>query len=115
MPEYSVADCTFECDFELTATRNDYIHALVAYFDTFFRTGHKPNRFSTGPGAQQTHWKQTVFYLDQEITIVKGEKLTGKLSCRPNAKNRRDLDITISYKHNGKWQQASGSMEYKMR
>jgi protein arginine N-methyltransferase 1 len=115
VPDYSVEDCTFECDFELTATRNDYIHALVAYFDTFFTTGHKTNRFSTGPSAQQTHWKQTVFYLDQEITIVKGEKLKGKLSCKPNSNNRRDLDIAISYKHDGKWQQATGSMEYKMR
>eukprot|EP00212_Chloropicon_laureae_P002906 CAMPEP_0197486216 /NCGR_PEP_ID=MMETSP1311-20131121/1139_1 /TAXON_ID=464262 /ORGANISM="Genus nov. species nov., Strain RCC856" /LENGTH=343 /DNA_ID=CAMNT_0043029175 /DNA_START=33 /DNA_END=1064 /DNA_ORIENTATION=+ len=40
VPEYSVEDCTFTCPFELTAKRNDYIHALVAYFDTFFH--HRP-------------------------------------------------------------------------
>ena len=115
VPDYSVEDCTFTSHFELTATRNDYIHALVAYFDTYFRTGHKENMFSTSPSVQQTHWKQTVFYLDKEITICQGEKLTGTLTCKPNAQNRRDLDITISYKHNGKWQQSSGSMSYKMR
>jgi len=56
-----------------------------------------------------------VFYLDHEITICEGEKLTGTLACKPNATNRRDLDITITYEHNGKWQQTKGSMEYKMR
>lgn len=115
VPDYSVEDCTFTSPFELVAKRNDYIHALVAYFDTHFSTGHKPNMFSTSPAAQQTHWKQTVFYLPEEITICEGERLKGTLSCRPNKGNRRDLDITISYEHNGKWQQAKGQMEYKMR
>ena len=112
---YSVADCTFVSNFELTATRNDYVHALVAYFDTYFNSGHKPTTFSTSPFAQQTHWKQTVFYLDKEITICKGEKIKGTLSCKPNETNRRDLDITITYEHNGQWQQCKGKMDYKMR
>ncbi len=35
--------------FSLTATRNDYIHALVVYFDITFSQGHKPIFFSTSP------------------------------------------------------------------
>lgn len=35
--------------FKVTASRNDYIHALVAYFDISFTQCHKPVKFSTSP------------------------------------------------------------------
>ena len=35
--------------FKVTANRNDYIHALVAYFDIAFTQCHKPVKFSTSP------------------------------------------------------------------
>lgn len=35
--------------FKLTATRNDYVHALVAYFDVYFTACHKLVWFSTSP------------------------------------------------------------------
>jgi hypothetical protein len=38
-----------------------------------------------------THWKQTVFYLEDTLTVCTGEELSGTLSCKPNAKNPRDL------------------------
>ena len=94
-------DLTFECPFALRALRPDYVHALVVYFDIEFSHCHKPIHFSTGPHAQYTHWKQTVFYLTDELTVEKGEALTGAIRCRPNGKNHRDLDIEIAYKFAG--------------
>jgi hypothetical protein len=38
-----------------------------------------------------------VFYTPETLTISEGEKIVGELSCAPNARNNRDLDITISY------------------
>lgn len=35
--------------FKLVATRNDYVHALVAYFDVYFTACHKLVWFSTSP------------------------------------------------------------------
>ena len=35
--------------FKITANRDDYIHALVAYFDISFTQCHKPVKFSTSP------------------------------------------------------------------
>ncbi len=35
--------------FRLVASRNDYIHALVAYFDVYFTACHKLVWFSTSP------------------------------------------------------------------
>jgi protein arginine N-methyltransferase 1 len=56
-----------------------------------FQACHKPVGFSTSPAARTTHWKQTVLYLSEALTVCAGEKLTGALSCRPNDKNPRDL------------------------
>lgn len=104
-------DLTFAAPFTLTATRNDYIHAFLAWFDISFDCTHRKVQFSTGPHAQYTHWKQTVFYTPSTVTINEGQKLHGKLSCAPNARNNRDLDISITFKLEG---QDETKADYKM-
>ncbi|KAF3906570.1 hypothetical protein ABW20_dc0108049 [Dactylellina cionopaga] len=94
-------DLAFTAPFDLTIRRNDFIHALIAWFDIDFSACHKPIQFSTGPHAKYTHWKQTVFYLDDMLTVKKGEHLQGVLSSKPTEKNRRDLDVKIEYVFEG--------------
>ncbi len=55
-----VGDLTFNVPFELVATRDDYVHAFVAYFDTEFTCCHKTVSFGTGPADKYTHWKQVL-------------------------------------------------------
>ncbi|CAN6604286.1 protein arginine N-methyltransferase 1 [Trichomonascus vanleenenianus] len=92
-----IEDLAFKRDFQLRARRNDIVHAVIAWFDIEFSRCHKPVKFSTGPHAKYTHWKQTVFYLSEEIAVKNGEVIHGSLESVPNAKNPRDLDITIAY------------------
>jgi len=92
------SDLAFSIPFELTCRRDDFIHALVAWFDIDFTACHKPIRFSTGPHTKYTHWKQTVFYLRDVLTVQQGEEVQCSLHVRPNEKNRRDLDIKIEYR-----------------
>lgn len=110
------ADLAFSCPFDLTARRDDFIHALVAWFDIEFTACHKPIRFSTGPHTKYTHWKQTVFYLKDVLTVQQGEKVECSLHNRPNEKNKRDLDIKIEYRLETEDpnRQASGTCLYKM-
>jgi len=61
----------FKVPFRLVATRDDFCHAFVAYFDIEFSRCHKKIYFSTAPGSQYTHWKQTVFYLHEILSIKK--------------------------------------------
>jgi protein arginine N-methyltransferase 1 len=75
-------DATFTAPFTLTSNTNDYVHAFVGYFGVRFGACHKPVVFSTGPQCKLTHWKQTVFYLQDPITICSGETISGTLSCR---------------------------------
>lgn len=62
-------DLAFSSDFEIRARRNDFVHAFIAWFDIEFSKCHKPIKFSTGPHAKYTHWKQTVFYTRETLTI----------------------------------------------
>ncbi|KAH0516451.1 Protein arginine N-methyltransferase 1 [Microtus ochrogaster] len=55
-------DLTFSSPFCLQVKRNDYIHALVAYFNIEFTRYHKRTGFSSSPMYPYTHWKQTVLH-----------------------------------------------------
>lgn len=92
-------DLSFKSNYVIAAQRDDTIHALLGYFDIFFSFGTEVVAFSTSPASPYTHWKQTVFYLDNIISIKRGEEITGEIECHPNIKNPRDLDIRIDYKH----------------
>jgi protein arginine N-methyltransferase 1 len=96
-------DLVFKNTFKLQSQRNDYIHGLLTYFECAFTQVHKAIGFSTAPFARYTHWKQTIFYLKDEITICNGETIEGDFSCKQNDKNHRDLDIVISLKFLGRY------------
>ncbi|KAG0295433.1 type I protein arginine N-methyltransferase Rmt1 [Dissophora globulifera] len=107
-------DLAFKVPFSITADRRDYIHAFISWFDISFDACHKPVKFSTSPYDQYTHWKQTVFYTQKTLTIEKGETVTGELTCSPNARNPRDLDVVIDYEFNGSGMSVKESNEYRM-
>ncbi|KAH8151194.1 uncharacterized protein LAJ45_04896 [Morchella importuna] len=110
------AELAFSVPYSLTVTRNDFVHALISWFDIEFTACHKPIRFSTGPHAKYTHWKQTVFYLQEILTVNRGETIVGHISSKPTERNRRDLDVKIDYKLEAEdpHRSTGGSCEYKM-
>lgn len=83
-----IEDLTFEQDFQLTVKRDDYIHAFVTFFNVEFTKSHRPISFSTSPEARYTHWKQTVFYIEDFLTVSQGEQIGGKFAMRPSINNR---------------------------
>lgn len=109
-------DLSFSAPFHLCVRRNDYLHALVTFFNIEFTKCHKLTGFSTAPEAPYTHWKQTVFYLgEHDLTIKKGETMDGVFTMRPNKSNVRDLDFTIDFDFNGELSEARASLNFKMR
>ena len=46
------------------------------------------------------------------MTVNKGDKVEGHLTCAPNARNNRDLDITLAYKSSSEIQESV--VHYKM-
>jgi len=109
-------DLAFTTPFSIKATRSDIVHALVVYFDIDFAHGlHKKVSFSTGPQAKYTHWKQTIFYVEQELPINKGEEIKGVFACRPNTENPRDYDIDLQVDFKGKNVEAHSKQFFRLR
>jgi len=109
------ADIPFDSEFFIQLKRNDYIQALVTFFNIEFTHCHKRVGFSTAPEAPYTHWKQTVFYLQDYLTCKKGEELRGTFKMTPNERNNRDMDFEISVNFNGELCTATESNKYRMR
>lgn len=110
-----VEDLAFSAPFKINARRNDYIHAFVSYFTVEFSACHKRTGFSTGPESKYTHWKQTVFYMREPITVKHGEIIKGDFVIKPNERNKRDLDLEINYDFSGELMTLTDKHTYKMR
>jgi len=108
-------DLSFSSPFHLQCRRDDYVQALVCYFDVEFTKCHKRVGFSTAPQCRYTHWKQTVFYFDDYLTVKKDEEIYGVMSIKPNKRNVRDLDFTIDVDFKGELSEMVESNSYKMR
>ena len=53
----------------------------------------------SAPNARYTHWKQTVFYLADCLTIKQGEQLSGTFSLSRNPKNMVSSQHTHKHTH----------------
>lgn len=66
-----------------------------------------------------THWKQTVFYMDQVLDLRKGDQIKGLIASRPNAHNPREVDIEIKWNvktvSGDKSREQQGKYNYFMR
>ena len=91
------AEMRFDSKFQLQAVRNDYLHAVVAWFDVGFTQGHTPLWLSTSPRDRPTHWRQTVLYLHDVLTVRAGERVSGELRVSPTKRNKRHLDFRLKY------------------
>lgn len=109
------ADLNFSSPFSLTCKRNDFVQALVTYFTVEFTKCHKRLGFSTAPDQQYTHWKQTVFYIDEHLTVKRDEEIEGYFAVRPNERNSRDLDFTIQIRFQGELGDHEETNQYRMR
>jgi len=89
-------DLDFTSNFELTMNRQDFAHGLTAFFDVQFSKCHIPTGFTTAPFGEHTHWKHTVFYLDEPIRAIPNSKVYGSISVQKHPKNPRDLVIELT-------------------
>ncbi|TRY71552.1 hypothetical protein TCAL_05406 [Tigriopus californicus] len=120
LKEIDIQTCTkddipFNSPFNLILKRNDYVQALVTFFNIEFTKCHKRVGFSTAPEAPYTHWKQTVFYLQDYITCKKGDEVFGNFRMKPNDRNKRDLDFEIDIDFRGELCEVKEKNVYRMR
>jgi protein arginine N-methyltransferase 1 len=108
-------DLDFSSSYELTVLRNDNFSGLLAWFDVYFDKLPNKVELSTSPYNTRTHWKQIVFYTEQDYKISKGDILKGSFACRKSTTNFRELDIKISYHLKGFFTNNDFYQLYKLR
>jgi protein arginine N-methyltransferase 3 len=95
-------DQEFYTPFALEIKRAGDVHAFVGYFDTHFEWSSESKStkvfFSTGSHATPTHWKQTVFLLEEPIPdLAVGDVIKGSMTIRRDSKYFRALDMWIEW------------------
>lgn len=84
----------FTHHFNLKVTKPGRLTAFVGYFDTFFDMP-AAVMFSTSPTETPTHWKQTVFFLEQPKEVKEGDVISGKIVSRRHKEDIRALNVEI--------------------
>lgn len=112
----TLEELEFHRKFKLEAIDSDLCHAFIVWWDAFF-PGDLVTKLPTGPANQYTHWKQTVFYMDQVLDLRRGDTIEGSIALRRNEHNPRELDIELRWKSktNDKTRNQLGKFNYFMR
>lgn len=90
-------DINFSSKYELKVMKNSKMHGLVSWFDVFMNSLPYKVKFNTSPFSQTTSWKQCIFYLDEEIEVIKGDIITGSFAYRISPNNDNQSDFKISF------------------
>lgn len=110
------SDVEFTAEYSLKCNYEDRVHGLVSWWDSDFSyLSQRQVTLSTSPYSKATHWKQTVFYLSQDIDVKRGDILHGSIANRKSASNFRELDIKISYHIENEKQKKDLVNLYKLR
>ena len=91
----AVDDQDFEATFQLRANRTDVMHAIVGGFDVTFNEDGDQLVLPTDPFSEPTHWKQTLFYLDQPLSVRKGDVIEGRIRVQKHPGNPRGLQVDL--------------------
>lgn len=108
-------DLDFSSAYELKFTRSDTFSGLLAWFDIVFENLPNPVEFSTGPYSKPTHWKQVVLYTEKDVSVSKGDVITGSFATRKSKNNFRQLDIKISFHMKALYSATDFYQLYKIR
>ena len=103
----NIHNCTkenifFKKEFQIHANKRMRIDAFATYFDVFFGDMEYKTVLSTSPNKKQTHWRNTLFYLEEPIKLNEGEKVEGIIEFAEHPRNNTSLIIHFTYCINDK-------------
>ncbi|KAJ1487401.1 protein arginine methyltransferase 3, isoform CRA_a, partial [Baffinella frigidus] len=96
--ELAVKDLEFKAPFRVEASREGHCHGLITHFDTYFEHQCDKPVFFTTSAEEQTHWKQTTFYLEGGgVAVKKGDAIEGEFHVTRATHNPRHMDIVVQW------------------
>ncbi|XP_048193639.1 protein arginine N-methyltransferase 2-like [Perognathus longimembris pacificus] len=75
------------------------LHGFTAWYSVRFRSmeeGQPQQVISNGPRHPTTHWKQTLFMMDDPVPVHIGGVVTGCVVLQRNPVWRRHMSVTLS-------------------
>lgn len=92
-----IEELDFMSGYEIQFNSDECFNGLVSWFNVSFNK--VPNKvvLPTGPYEEPTHWKQVVFYIEDDIYVKNGEKLNGNIAVIKDKNNFRFINVKISY------------------
>jgi hypothetical protein len=85
----------------LEPTADEELHAFVVWFDAMFEGPDRTVELSTSPYSDSTHWRQSIFYIEEPVMVTQELAVNGTFQMRPNEKNSKDHDFLIAYEIDG--------------
>ena len=73
------------------------MHGFICWFDVDFEHGKEVVYISTSPYNKETHWKQTIFYIEKPLLTKKKDVIEGSIVLTKSKPNPRQLDILIKF------------------
>lgn len=108
-------DLDFSSSYELKVSRDDTFSGIIGWFDCTFSKLNKKFELSTSPYTKSTHWKQTTFYSEKDVSVNRGDLISGSIAVRKSKTNFRELDVKISYHIKGYNTETNTCQLYKIR
>ena len=65
--------------------------------------------------TKTTHWMHTVFYLNDVLTVDKGDVITGSMAVKKSVKYPREQDVKVSYRIDNKHQKLDKIQFYSLK
>ena len=87
----------FMSGYEIKFNCDDCFNGLVSWFNVSFNKVQNNITLSTAPYDEPTHWKQVVFYIEDNVYVKKGENLKGNIAVIKDKTNFRFINVKISY------------------
>uniref|UniRef100_A0A8C5QZJ1 Protein arginine N-methyltransferase 6 n=1 Tax=Leptobrachium leishanense TaxID=445787 RepID=A0A8C5QZJ1_9ANUR len=83
--------------YEFKCFGSSLMHGFAIWFLVTF-PGEKAVFLSTSPYGEDTHWKQTLLYLDEEIQVKQDTEISGDITMTPAEGNPRHLHVLLTYR-----------------
>ncbi|KAM8930987.1 protein arginine N-methyltransferase 6 [Pelodytes ibericus] len=86
--------------FKFRCFGSSLMHGFAVWFSVNF-PGEKVINLSTSPYGEETHWKQTLLYLDEEVQVEQDSEVCGNITMTPSETNHRHLSVLLNYSIGG--------------
>lgn len=89
--------------FHFCVEKSGVFHGFTAWFTVQFESLEAGGAFvelNTGPNSEPTHWKQTLFMLDQPVSVDTGNFISGTIILHRNPIWRRHMTVTLQWNIN---------------